>query len=105
MGSYQGALPGVGRQSRAPRSLSARGRNHRPTDASDVVATYGRGETADGQMWIALQYVEGTTAEAASLAGAMTPVRALRVTSEVAEVLDLAHSFGIVHQDVKPSNV
>lgn len=56
-------------------------------------------------MWIALQYVEGTTAEAASLAGAMTPVRALRVTSEVAEVLDLAHSFGIVHQDVKPSNV
>lgn len=70
-----------------------------------VVATYGRGETADGQMWIVMQYVKGTTAEAASLAGAMTRVRALRVISEVAEVLDFAHSFGIVHQDVKPSNI
>lgn len=70
-----------------------------------VVATYGRGETADGQMWIAMQYVEGTTAEGASLAGAMTPARAHRVISEVAEVLDYAHSFGVVHQDVKPSNI
>ena len=38
-----------------------------------VVATYGRDETAEGQMWIAMQYVKGTTAEGASLTGAMTP--------------------------------
>ena len=68
----------------------------------NVVATYGRGETADGQLWIAMQYIEGTTAEAA---GPMTPARAVRVVSEVAEVLDYAHGRGVIHQDVKPSNI
>ncbi|ORX15316.1 hypothetical protein AWC27_19545 [Mycobacterium szulgai] len=71
----------------------------------NVVAIYARGETQDGQLWIAMQYVEGTTAEAALQTGSMTPVRALRVVNEVAEVLDYAHRCGIVHQDVKPSNI
>ena len=38
----------------------------------NVVASYGRGETEDGQLWIALQYVQGTDAEASLQAGAMT---------------------------------
>lgn len=71
----------------------------------NVVAIYARGQTENGQLWIAMQYVEGTTAEAALRSGAMTPVRALRVVSEVAEVLDYAHRCGVVHQDVKPSNI
>jgi serine/threonine protein kinase len=71
----------------------------------NVVATYGRGETADGQLWIAMQYVEGIDAESALRAGAMTPVRALRIVSEVADVLDYAHRCGLIHQDVKPSNI
>ncbi|KDE96847.1 hypothetical protein Y900_029890 [Mycolicibacterium aromaticivorans JS19b1 = JCM 16368] len=71
----------------------------------NVVAIYARGETQDGQLWIAMQYVEGTTAEAAVQDGAMTPARALGVISEVAEVLDYAHRCGVVHQDVKPSNI
>lgn len=71
----------------------------------NVVATYGRGETSEGQLWIAMQYVKGTDAEAALQAGAMTPMRALRIVGEVATVLDYAHSCGVVHQDVKPSNI
>jgi eukaryotic-like serine/threonine-protein kinase len=71
----------------------------------NVVAIYGRGETEDGQLWIAMQYVKGTDAEAALQAGSMTPVRALRIVGEVAAVLDYAHRCGVVHQDVKPSNI
>jgi eukaryotic-like serine/threonine-protein kinase len=71
----------------------------------NVVAIYGRGETEDGQLWIAMQYVAGTDAEAALQAGAMTPLRAMRIVGEVAKVLDYAHPRGVVHQDVKPSNV
>lgn len=71
----------------------------------NVVATYGRGEAADGQLWIAMQYVEGSNAETAVRSGPMAPERALRVVSEVADVLDYAHSHGVVHQDVKPSNI
>jgi serine/threonine-protein kinase len=71
----------------------------------NVVAIYGRGETEDGQLWIAMQYVKGTDAEAALQAGAMTPMRALRIVGEVAAVLDYAHLRGVIHQDVKPSNI
>ncbi|QIV80006.1 serine/threonine protein kinase (plasmid) [Mycolicibacterium frederiksbergense] len=71
----------------------------------NVVALYGRGETADGQRWIAMQYIEGPNAETAVPAGPMAPERALRIVSEVAGVLDYAHRYGVVHQDVKPSNI
>ena len=71
----------------------------------NVVAIYGHGETTDGQLWIAMEYVEGTDAEAALRAGTMTPRRALRIVSEVASVLDYARDRGVVHQDVKPSNI
>jgi eukaryotic-like serine/threonine-protein kinase len=70
----------------------------------NVVAVYGRGETEDGQLWIAMQYVAGTDAEAALQARAMTPMRAIRIVGEVAKVLDYAHAVGVVHRDVKPSN-
>jgi serine/threonine-protein kinase len=44
---------------------------------------YQRGEF-DGRLWIALQYVQGTDAEAALRAGAMSPQRAVRIVAEVA---------------------
>jgi hypothetical protein len=71
----------------------------------NIVAVYGRGVTENGQLWIAMQYVSGTDAEAALRSGAMPPARALRIVDEVAKVLDHAHSRGVVHQDVKPSNI
>lgn len=71
----------------------------------NVVAVYGRGATEDGQLWIAMQYIGGTDAEAALRAAAMTPSRALRIVNEAAKVLDYAHACGVVHQDVKPSNI
>lgn len=71
----------------------------------NVVAVYGRGETPDGQLWIAMQYIKGTDAESALQAGAMTRMRALRIIDEIAKVLDYAHLRGVIHQDVKPSNI
>jgi serine/threonine-protein kinase len=70
----------------------------------NIVSVYGRGETDDGQVWIAMQYVDGTDAEAALQAGDMTPTRALRIVTEVARALDFAHRRGVIHQDIKPSN-
>lgn len=74
-------------------------------DHPGIVSVYGRGETSDGELWIALQYVDGTDAEEALRAGEMTPHRAVHIVGEVAKALDYAHQRNVVHHDVKPSNL
>ncbi|BBY97351.1 serine/threonine-protein kinase PknH/PknJ [Mycolicibacterium fallax] len=69
----------------------------------NIVQIYRRGE-ADGQLWIAMQFVDGTDAENALRAGTMTPQRAVHIVTEVAKALDHAHSRNVVHRDVKPAN-
>ncbi|WP_348537632.1 serine/threonine-protein kinase [Nocardia neocaledoniensis] len=74
-------------------------------DHPNIVSVYNRGEE-NGQLWIAMQFVEGTDA-AAELARdpqAMTPLRALRIVTEVGKGLDFAHHRGLLHRDVKPAN-
>lgn len=73
-------------------------------DHPNIVSIYNRGETEDGQLWIAMQFVEGTDADAALRAGTMTPVRAVHVVTEVAKALDHAHHRNVVHRDIKPAN-
>ncbi|WP_435829000.1 serine/threonine-protein kinase [Nocardia beijingensis] len=74
-------------------------------DHPNIVSVYNRGEE-QGQLWIAMQYVDGTDA-AAELARdphAMNPLRALRIATEVGKGLDYAHRKGLLHRDVKPAN-
>ncbi|MCH9729987.1 MAG: sensor domain-containing protein [Actinomycetia bacterium] len=73
-------------------------------DHPHIVSIYDRGETPTGQLWIAMQYVEGTDAEAALRAGTMTPVRAVHIITAIAEALDYAHRRGVLHRDIKPAN-
>jgi hypothetical protein len=73
-------------------------------DHPNIVAVYDRGQTPDGQLWIAMQFVDGTDADAALRAGTMTPDRAVHIISQVATALDHAHSRTVVHRDVKPAN-
>ncbi|MEV6770186.1 serine/threonine-protein kinase [Nocardia sp. NPDC051030] len=74
-------------------------------DHPNIVAVYNRGED-HGQLWIAMQYVDGTDASAAltEFPQGMTPERALRITTEVGRGLDHAHRRGLLHRDVKPAN-
>lgn len=72
-------------------------------DHPNIVTVYNRGE-ADGQLWIAMQYVSGSDAERELTAGRMTPQRAVHITSEVAKALDYAHRRHLLHRDIKPAN-
>lgn len=73
-------------------------------DHPHIVSVYNRGQTADGQLWIAMQFVDGTDADAAQRSGTMTSQRAVHIVSDVAQALDYAHARGVIHRDVKPAN-
>lgn len=68
------------------------------------VRAYGFGGD-DGHVYIAYEYVEGTTFRELLRNGSLSDREALEVAAQVLEGLAHAHRTGIVHRDVKPSNV
>lgn len=69
----------------------------------NIVAVYDYGEE-QGIPYLVMEYVEGETL-ASGLGEVVVFDRALRIVGQVAEALDHAHEKGVIHRDVKPSNV
>jgi serine/threonine protein kinase/DNA-binding beta-propeller fold protein YncE len=71
----------------------------------NVIPVYEAGE-ADGHLFIAMRWVEGTDLRSVILReGAVGADRAVAIVEQVAAALDAAHAGGLVHRDVKPANV
>lgn len=74
-------------------------------DHPSIVPIYDAGEVA-GQLYIAMRLVEGTDLKRLLVdEGPLESERALAFLTQVADALDAAHERGLVHRDVKPSNV
>jgi serine/threonine-protein kinase len=72
----------------------------------NVAAIYDFGETADGLLYIAMEFVEGETLHALIRRQGPLPIaRAAAITRGVADALSAAHHLGIIHRDLKPDNV
>ncbi len=70
-----------------------------------VVAVFDLVEEGDDH-WLVMEYVEGVTlAELVRRDGPLSPDEAAPLLRQAAEALAAAHEAGIVHRDVKPSNI
>ncbi len=71
-----------------------------------IVGVHDRGEF-DGQLWIAMDYVDGNDAAELmkSFPNGLPQREVLGIVTAVAEALDYAHQRHLLHRDVKPANI
>ena len=64
------------------------------------------GNLPDGRHFIVMEFVEGETlSQALAREGRFPASKAVRIATEICDVLEEAHRLGIIHRDLKPSNI
>ena len=74
-------------------------------DHPNICTIHEIGETPEGQLFIAMPLYNGETLQARLARGPLPCEDAVAVALQIASGLQQAHEHGIVHRDVKPSNV
>jgi eukaryotic-like serine/threonine-protein kinase len=88
------------RKKRLLREARAAGRLLHP----NVVTLFDAGE-AEGLLYLAFEFVEGTDLASRLEKGPLSLREVLRIARQAADALHYAHGQGIVHRDIKPSNI
>ncbi|MFI5235184.1 MAG: protein kinase, partial [Gemmatimonadales bacterium] len=72
----------------------------------NVCAIYDFGETGDGIIYLAMEFIEGKSLSGLlKEAGPLPLNRATAILRQAADGLEVAHELGIVHRDLKPDNI
>jgi len=94
------------------KDAAAIGRFHREAENAsqithpNVAGVYDFGETPDGLVYLAMEFVEGEALTAVlERERILNHIRASDIVSQTADALAAAHALGILHRDLKPDNV
>ena len=72
----------------------------------NVCQIYDFGETPDGVIYLAMEFIEGEAlTDLIEREGALDAPRAAKIIQQAADALQAAHDMGIVHRDLKPDNI
>ena len=98
-------LPGHSEDARVRERFRRESKVAAAIDHQNVIPIFDAGEE-QGVMYIMMRLVDGVDLRAViESEGALAPARAARIVRQVGAALDAAHAHGILHRDVKPSNV
>jgi serine/threonine protein kinase len=73
-------------------------------DDPHVVPIYDVGEI-DGRLYVTMRLIDGVDLQTVLNDGPLPPARAVHIIEQIASALHSAHQAGLVHRDVKPSNI
>ncbi len=98
--------PGMVKDGDAVARFNREAANAAKIEHDRVARVFDFGETRDGLVYLAMEFVPGRTIRSLMTEeGTLTPTRAASLTYQIAEGLDAAHRIGIVHRDLKPDNI
>jgi serine/threonine-protein kinase len=74
-------------------------------DHAHIIDIHDIGETDDGELYLVMEYLQGTPLSAEIARGPMPLQRAVDVLEQMGAALARAHDLGVVHRDLKSDNI
>jgi len=98
--------PGMNQDADAIARFNREAANASRLNHPNICAIYDFGETPDGLIYLAMEYIEGQSLTSLiEKSGSLPPARAASIIHQSADALQVAHDAGIVHRDLKPDNI
>jgi len=98
--------PGMNQDADAIARFNREAANASRLNHPNICAIYDFGETPDGLIYLAMEFIEGQSLTSLiEKSGSLPPARAASIIHQSADALQVAHDAGIVHRDLKPDNI
>jgi serine/threonine-protein kinase len=98
--------PGMNQDADAIARFNREASNASRLNHPNICAIYDFGETPDGLIYLAMEFIEGQSLTSlVEKSGSLPPARAAAIIHQSSDALQIAHDAGIVHRDLKPDNI